>query len=223
MSNTEWQLFTKEIENKLTLYSLFGSSPWNSLVICKTTFTLWTCTLWSMTWFYFLMTNCSEPKARQVSESWKSYSRVWILKAQNQERFWSKHYYIENPLLIFSCCYDLMWGATSTISVCMVLTLLCYFSHAIACLTRQTFRWRQAWHNARSLLSFYFSVYMSYVCFLSCFHREICMTVKQNSTLNLYIILALSTDKICFRDPHISPLIGNSLYMIHAAVFYTAV
>lgn len=87
MSNTECQLFTKEIENKLKLYSLFGSPPWNSLEVCETTFTLWTCTLKPMTWFYFLMTNCSELKARQVSESQKSYSRVRILKPRNQNRF----------------------------------------------------------------------------------------------------------------------------------------
>lgn len=66
----------RQIENKLTLYSVFGSSPWNSLVICKTTFMLWTCTVQPMSRFYFLMTNCSELKANQVSESQKSYSSV---------------------------------------------------------------------------------------------------------------------------------------------------
>lgn len=47
--------------------------------------------------------------------------------------------------------------------------------------------------------------------------------VKQNLILNVYFVLAPAIGKICFRDPHISLLTVNNLYMIHAAVLYTAV
>lgn len=128
-----------------------------------------------------------------------------LLKSMNPEGSTPRK--ILNPALIywkfsiiFSWYYDLMCGATSMISGCLVLALLYSILHAITCLTRQVFRWSQAWHKAKSLLS-YFLVYMSYVCLLSRLRREICVMVKENPILNLYFILALSIDKICFRAP----------------------
>lgn len=47
-----------------------------------------------------------------------------------------------------------------------------------------------------SLLCYYFSVFVSYVCLLSCLHRAICMTIKQYPVLNLRLILVPNIDKM---------------------------
>lgn len=159
MSNTAWQLFTKEIENKLMLYSLFRSSPSNSLVICKTTCTLWTYTLWPMTWFYFLMMNCSKLKARQVSELQKSYESVWNLEVQNKERLWIQHY-IENFLFLLSDAMTWCVGQPEWfLSACASTAVLYLACHCLS--NKKIFRWRQARHKARfSALFLFFSVYI---------------------------------------------------------------
>lgn len=58
------------------------------------------------------------------------------------------------------------------------------------------FRWGQAWHKTMSLLCYYFLVYVSYVCLLSCLHRAICMMIKQYPVLNLRLILVPNIDKM---------------------------
>lgn len=190
MSNTEWQLFTKEIKNKLTLYSLFGSPTSNSLVICKT-FTLWTYTLWPMTWLYFLMMNSSKLKAGQDSESQKSYESVLILKVQNEKRFWIQHYYTEFFLLILAESMAWCVGQPEWIlNACASTVVLCFSCH---CLSNKIFRWKQVWHKARFSALFYFNwVHMSYVCLLYCLHRKICIVVKQDPILSLNFTLMLS-------------------------------
>lgn len=104
-----------------------------------------------------------------------------------------------------------------------MLALLYYVLHATACLTRRSLGEGRPGTKLGSLLSFYFLVYTSNVCLLYCFHGKVCMVAKQNSILSLYFMLTLSIAKICYRDPHISLLIGNSLYMDHAAVFHAVV
>lgn len=156
MSNTEWQLFTKEIEDKLTLYSLFESPTSNSLVICKTTFTLWTYTLRPMTWFYFLMMNCSKLKANQVSELQKNY------ESMNSEG--SKFKNILNLTLLHQIFLLILADAMAWhvgqpewfLCACASTSVLCLACHWLS--NRKTFRWREAWHKARFSALNFFSV-----------------------------------------------------------------
>lgn len=141
----------------------FVLSPWNSLVISKTTFTLWT-----NTHFYFAMITCSE-LVRQVLESQNSCLWVQTLKAQNQDRFESNIIMLKT-LLIFRWCYGLMRGAIRIISGCMLLALLYYVLHVMDCVTGQVFEDRpgtKLCNRIMSQLYFWFLVYMSCVCLLT--------------------------------------------------------